>query len=50
MFEGAAVATTPLGRYGQPDEIAQAIMFLASNDASFITGATLAVDGGLLAR
>ena len=39
----------PMGRIAQPDEIAQAILFLASSDASFITGAALAVDGGILA-
>jgi meso-butanediol dehydrogenase / (S,S)-butanediol dehydrogenase / diacetyl reductase len=50
MFKGAATATTPMGRYGTPDEIARAVLFLAGADASFVTGATLAVDGGLLAR
>jgi NAD(P)-dependent dehydrogenase (short-subunit alcohol dehydrogenase family) len=49
IFEAAA-STTPMGRYGDPEEIARAILFLASADASFVTGATLAVDGGLLAR
>lgn len=39
----------PLGRVGQPEDIAAAIAFLASDDASFITGTDLAVDGGLLA-
>lgn len=38
----------PLGRIGQPEEVARAIAFLASDWASFITGATLAVDGGML--
>jgi NAD(P)-dependent dehydrogenase (short-subunit alcohol dehydrogenase family) len=39
--------TTPLGRVGTPDEIAKAVSFLASDDASFVTGAELFVDGGL---
>jgi NAD(P)-dependent dehydrogenase (short-subunit alcohol dehydrogenase family) len=40
----------PLGRLGEPAEVAQAIAFLASDQASFITGAILPVDGGYLAR
>ena len=40
----------PIGRNGQPEEVAQAILFLASDEASFVTGCPLLVDGGYLAR
>jgi len=43
-------ATVPLNRVGRPEEIAQTIMFLASDKASFITGASYVVDGGKTAR
>jgi glucose 1-dehydrogenase len=38
------------GRFGQPDEIAQACLWLCSDESSFTTGHALAVDGGYLAR
>jgi len=43
-------AAHPMGRLGEPSEVAEAICFLASDNASFITGAILPVDGGYLAR
>ena len=39
---------TPLGRFGTTEEIAYAVAFLASDEAAFITGQVLAVDGGLV--
>jgi NAD(P)-dependent dehydrogenase (short-subunit alcohol dehydrogenase family) len=46
QFKAQIAELTPLGRVGQPDEIAKAVSFLASDDASYITGAELFVDGG----
>jgi NAD(P)-dependent dehydrogenase (short-subunit alcohol dehydrogenase family) len=45
-----AAESCPMGRMGAADEVAAAVAFLASSDASFITGATLDVDGGYLAQ
>ncbi len=46
---GKFIRMTPLGRRGTPEEIGRAVAFLASEDASFVSGATLLVDGGFLA-
>jgi 3-oxoacyl-[acyl-carrier protein] reductase len=43
----AMLATTPLGRFGDPEDVAGAVRFLCSDEASFITGEVLLVDGGL---
>jgi NAD(P)-dependent dehydrogenase (short-subunit alcohol dehydrogenase family) len=40
------ISTVPIGRVGEPDEIANAILFLCSDRASFISGHVLSVDGG----
>ena len=45
-----ALATHPIGRFGVPDDIARGIVFLASDDAGFMTGSALVVDGGVTAR
>ncbi len=49
-FAQALVDKTPMRRFGRPDEIAAAAVFLASDDASFVTGSTLVVDGGMSAQ
>lgn len=49
-FEDAMVGLTPMGRLGQPEEVAALIAFLASDDASFMTGSEVYVDGGYIAR
>ena len=46
QFKASLVASVPLGRLGNPDEIAKAALFLASDDSSFVTGIELFVDGG----
>ena len=48
-FETQMVAGTPLGRIGQPDDIAKVAVFLASDESAFITGSECVIDGGLTA-
>jgi len=46
QFKAGMVANIPLGRLGAPDEVAKAVVFLASDDSSFVNGTELFVDGG----
>ena len=46
----AMVKTIPVGRLGQPDEVAAAVAYLASDEAGFVTGATYDINGGMLMR
>ena len=41
---------TPMGRLGRPEEIAAGVAYLASDDAAFVTGLELYIDGGFIAR
>jgi len=47
QFKANVMAAVPMGRMGTPDEVANAAVFLASDDSSYITGIELFVDGGL---
>jgi NAD(P)-dependent dehydrogenase (short-subunit alcohol dehydrogenase family) len=48
QFKAQMASQVPLGRIGQPDEIAKAAVFLASDDSSYVTGIELFVDGGMI--
>ena len=49
-FAAGLVAKTPMGRFGQPEEIARGSLYLCSDEASFVTGAELVIDGGWTAQ
>ena len=46
----AMEARVPLGRLGSPDDVAQAALYLASDDATWTTGTILTIDGGIMAQ
>ncbi len=49
-FERTMISLTPMGRLGRPEEVAAGVAYLASDDASFVTGLELYIDGGFMAR
>ena len=49
VARAALTARQPVGRLGTPEEIAKAVLYLASDDASFVTGSAMVIDGGLTA-
>ena len=50
ISEEAMIAAEPIGRIGRPEEIASVVLFLCSDDASFVTGIPMPVDGGYVAQ
>jgi NAD(P)-dependent dehydrogenase (short-subunit alcohol dehydrogenase family) len=48
--EAESIARVPLGRTGEPDDVAYGVLYLASDEASFVTGSELVIDGGFIAQ
>jgi 3-oxoacyl-[acyl-carrier protein] reductase len=49
-FREKYLARVPMARFGQPDEIAPTVVFLASDDSRYITGQIICIDGGMIMR
>jgi NAD(P)-dependent dehydrogenase (short-subunit alcohol dehydrogenase family) len=49
-LEQQYIAAEPIGRLGRPEEIAESVVWLCSDAASFVTGHTMTVDGGMVAQ
>jgi NAD(P)-dependent dehydrogenase (short-subunit alcohol dehydrogenase family) len=49
-IEAQLVALEPVGRMGRPEEVAATVLYLSSDEASFVTGIAMAVDGGFVAQ
>ena len=49
-FYDQVAASIPNGRYGEPEDVANLVLFLASDEASYITGSELTIDGGMTAQ
>jgi len=48
--EAGLIAMEPIGRMGKPEEVAEAVVWLCSNAAAFVTGIAMPLDGGLVAK
>jgi NAD(P)-dependent dehydrogenase (short-subunit alcohol dehydrogenase family) len=50
VVEAESLARIPIGRTGQPEDVAYGVLYLASDESSFVTGSELVIDGGFLAQ